>query len=78
MRLIQRFPLCCAFLPEAGERDTAAGEAGRALGRDERRSRAGQRGVLDYQADFHGQFSTLCAFYSPFMRAEGFLDAFRC
>lgn len=32
-------------------------------------SRAGQRGVFDYQADLHGQFS-------PFMGAEGFLDAF--
>lgn len=89
MYLIE-FP-CCAFLPvfedvcisEFGERDTAVstfhffyscwrGWTGW------KKDWSGPRGVLDYQADFHGQFSTQCVFCSPFMRAEGFLDAFRC
>lgn len=54
------------------------------VGRDERKSEGllEPSGVFDDQetkgADFHGQISTLWALCSLFIRAEGFLDAFRC
>lgn len=45
-------------------------------------ARAQPRGVFDYQASkrptFTDSFPLCGAFYSPFIRAEGFLDAFRC